>query len=525
MALHVLRSMLHSRSGERDLTEVLPLPEQMRWIPFPAANGSYALVIGGDANSDIVAFATVTEDGNSTVAYSKCVRGSNTGPPLTQEEVMELPLLAPFNYNNKSDSSPQGSSSFSSIATWYLLAVPDNGLLIHNDEFLPSFYEALQNVELGQQLDAEAITGRSERYANQNQPSSSALQDFDHPNLHDQVSAHAGSLRNSATPTSSPRMSIDKVDNQDLSRLMKGLRDPKSEQLLKQIPGPGEITFEEQTDFPEMVARRLLVGWEKPSGNAIYAYMRSTRGSHVINFFARRASDHDQHLIQATHLALHHVMFPFNKVFPENVDSIETRARRRLTVLVKWYFIAAGIVRDRILKETKDFPKLFREALEYIARRTQCEGSVASSAITVDTVAQTSNGGNTGPCKDEMRTPLHSLSETVSQWSTANEDLPILAEGVEHSSPEITTQAEEHPEDVDDVSPTVDKIFHDIEMSISDNKAEDDKDRKEQADIRKQVKKLEQKAQIINRRIISRKQRLTKSRNELRRGTGGVGVS
>jgi hypothetical protein len=37
--------------------------------------------------------------------------------------------------------------------------------------------------------------------------------------------------------------------------------------------------------------------------------------------------------------------------------------------MVKWYFIAAGIVKDVVLQETKAYPERLRSALEYIAAR------------------------------------------------------------------------------------------------------------------------------------------------------------
>ncbi|EDU46138.1 predicted protein [Pyrenophora tritici-repentis Pt-1C-BFP] len=37
--------------------------------------------------------------------------------------------------------------------------------------------------------------------------------------------------------------------------------------------------------------------------------------------------------------------------------------------MVKWYFIAAGIAKDCVLRETKAYPERLRSALEYIAKR------------------------------------------------------------------------------------------------------------------------------------------------------------
>lgn len=511
--------MIYNGGGERDLTELLPPPEQMKWISFPAAIGSHALVVGGDAHVDIVAFPAAIEDGRSTVAYSKCLHGSNTGPTLTQEEVTELPLFAPFNYNNKLDDGPQRPSSFSTVVIWYLLAIPDNGLIVHNDEFLPSFYEALRNIEIGQKIGAELAVPGSEEHTLQKGRSSPASQVHGYSKLAEDLSTHAGSMRSNVTTHPSPQTCVAQAGNQDLHTLLQYLGEGDEEELLGLIPGPCNVTFEEQTSFPEMLGKKLLVGWETPNRNAIYAYIRPTRGSHVVNYFAEGFPEENRQPIQATQLALHEIMYPFSKVYPENVHSIELRDRRRLTALVKWYFIAAGIIRDRILRETKDYPRLIKEALQYIRRRTQSEENVASNAISMDTFFEPSNERAMEQFTNEIRSPLPSLSGTLSQWSTADEDLPILAEGVGRPSLNITNQSMELVAEADDTSRSVEDILHDIEMRVSADKADEDADQRENAEIRRQVRHLEQRAQIIEGKIASRKRRLTKSRNSLRRGT------
>ena len=48
---------------------------------------------------------------------------------------------------------------------------------------------------------------------------------------------------------------------------------------------------------------------------------------------------------------------------------MEQSERAQLTLMVKWYFVAAGVAKDCVLKETKAYPKRLRYTLEYIAKR------------------------------------------------------------------------------------------------------------------------------------------------------------
>jgi hypothetical protein len=97
--------------------------------------------------------------------------------------------------------------------------------------------------------------------------------------------------------------------------------------------------------------------------------MQLTGAYHGIKFYVVDAQGHDKKMISAADVAKQQVMHPFDKTYPKDSHDIDQNERARLTLMVKWYFIAAGIAKDCVLKETKAYPGRLRSALEYIAQQ------------------------------------------------------------------------------------------------------------------------------------------------------------
>ena len=139
--------------------------------------------------------------------------------------------------------------------------------------------------------------------------------------------------------------------------------------LLKNLPGPDEVQFVNQDFLPNAQPRKLFMGHHKEHGNDIYAYMRKSRKYHEIKFYTEDTRAPSKTAISSEDVAKQSILHPFNKTYPEGTHSIGQDEKARLTLMVKWYFIAARIAKDCVLRETKAYPERLLSALEYIAKR------------------------------------------------------------------------------------------------------------------------------------------------------------
>jgi hypothetical protein len=110
--------------------------------------------------------------------------------------------------------------------------------------------------------------------------------------------------------------------------------------------------------------------------------------------------------IRSEDVAKQRILHPFDKTFPKGTHSIGQDEKARLTLMVKWYFIAAGIAKDCVLRETKAYPERLRSALEYIAKRM---GAASVRAPIVGYERQTepkTTSEEVSPTTDESH-PIH----------------------------------------------------------------------------------------------------------------------
>ena len=102
MALSIIKQRI-AYYGAGDLIAALPAHDLMNWVPHPAATPPKALVIGTSGGRDILAFMKSLGGSPRRVQY--CFRPANrrlnasTAQPLTLDEVVKLPLNAPFRYS------------------------------------------------------------------------------------------------------------------------------------------------------------------------------------------------------------------------------------------------------------------------------------------------------------------------------------------------------------------------------------------------------------------------------------------
>lgn len=427
MSLDAIRNRLSSHGGESDLIDLLPSHELMRWMYYPGANASSALVVGTDEHADLLAFAAHAADGQTRVEYVRCSGDIESAKALTQEEVMQLALCAPFKYN--ASTSPHEQANFRTVIEWYLFGLVENNLTYDLDEYCPRFSEALRNIEVGQLLDQEAITSIQRTAVLPPDQTESTLDSRSacRTAVNRTSDAGQGTTRRSTTQTGFATSQLSDGSNSDLRKLLDYLDRTNTQGLLAHIPAPSDLHFEEQEEsLQDALPKKLLVGYEKTTRNTIFAYMRRTREFHAVHFYAESSHGKDRQVINAGQLVQHEILHPFDKSYPEDTFPVDAKDRARLTLLVKWYFIAAGVVTDRVLKETKDYPRRLRDALEYIAQRTEPAEIIPTDEASIEQTASELLGKyKASSSSDKGMSPFSSPPTTPCQWSTANEELPL----------------------------------------------------------------------------------------------------
>ncbi|KAL1798811.1 hypothetical protein ACET3X_002848 [Alternaria dauci] len=156
--------------------------------------------------------------------------------------------------------------------------------------------------------------------------------------------------------------------NPDLRCLREYLEQHNTLYLLDNIPDADDVKFVDQTYILEAQPKKLFVGSHAKSGDDIYAYMvmLQQRGFHEIRFYVETANGYKT-MIPAETTGKQRLLHPFSKTYPKTAGPSEPADRARFTLMIKWYFIAAGVATDCVLRETKNYPGRFRLALEYIA--------------------------------------------------------------------------------------------------------------------------------------------------------------
>ncbi|KAH8696771.1 hypothetical protein GQ44DRAFT_634215 [Phaeosphaeriaceae sp. PMI808] len=361
MALSIIRRRI-AYYGADDLIAALPAHNLMNWVPHPAATPPTALVIGAYDGRDILAF--MKSFGGSPRKVQYCFRPANrrlnasTAQPLTLDEVVKLPLNAPFRYN--ADTSEPGKSNFGIVIQWYFMGLIEHEVDYDYIKYCPRLHNALKKI------DAEK---RAERESERPEPQ-------EPKGAQDQRSGHRGNpgieaeiTRQLVTPVKSPLVSMSDDEHSDLDKLHSYLDSYGALYLLKNVPDPDEVQFVNQDFFLDAQPRKLFMGHHNEQGNDIYAYMRKSRKFHEIKFYIEDTRAPSKTAIRSEDVAKQRILHPFDKTYPKGTHSIGQDEKARLTLMVKWYFIGAGIAKDCVLRETKAYPERLRSALEYIAKR------------------------------------------------------------------------------------------------------------------------------------------------------------
>ncbi len=383
--------------GAGHVLESLPSTDSVRWVHLPTATPPTALVLGSVKGRDILAYMLKFGDKPREVHYCS-VPANRTNPTssmqtLLQDDIVRLPLDVPFRYN--AETSKNGKRRFSMVVKWYFLA---KGLIEgpfgDYADYTKRFNFALRLIEQGQQADKKS---GHERRSRRSQPDPAINEEIiegeDETNVYrlrsgDRVNGRVvkesdsppSTRRRMRTPRArSPSSEVDDEENRDLVKLQEYLDSHDVLHLLQNIPEADEVQFAEQDFMPNALPKKLFVGHTNEDRNDIYAFMRPSRNHHEINYFFED-SDGSHHAMNADQTVKQHIYHPFNKTFPTESTDVDQSDKARLSLVIKWYFLASGVAQNIVLRETKAFPERMRFALEYIARRMDCIQSTLSPA-------------------------------------------------------------------------------------------------------------------------------------------------
>nr|BAI44786.1 hypothetical protein [Alternaria alternata] len=363
MALSIIKQRI-AYYGAGDLIAALPAHNSMKWVSHSVATPPEALVIGTCDGRDILAFMGSVGGSPRRVQYclKPADRGHNasTAPSLAPDEVVKLSLDAPFRYS--ADTSEPGKRNLDIVVQWYFMNIIE--LDVDYVKYCQQFYKALQDIDAKKRAEGEFGTPEPEAPRRAQDQRSS---------YHGRPSPEAKGTKQLVTPDKSlgecPLISMGGDEHTDLDRLHDYLGSHGVLYLLKNLPGADEVRFVHQDFFLDAQPRKLFVGYHKERGNDIYAYMRKPREYHRIEFYIEDTHALSRTVIRSEDVAKQRILHPFNKTYLEGAHRIGQDEKARLTLMVKWYFVAAGVAKNCVLRETKAFPERLRSALEYIAER------------------------------------------------------------------------------------------------------------------------------------------------------------
>ncbi|KAL5395883.1 hypothetical protein PMIN03_013002 [Paraphaeosphaeria minitans] len=157
----------------------------------------------------------------------------------------------------------------------------------------------------------------------------------------------------------------------DQDRVREYLDSSGAKSLLENIPAPDQVRFDDQEILQNAPRQRLLIGHHAETGDAVYAYILQSGASHTVAFSAEDTRGQPNVGISHADVARQHILYPFNKTFPQDGRCLGRADKARLAIVVRWYFIATGRTKLRSPKSLQTFCKQFCSALRYIVNRSE----------------------------------------------------------------------------------------------------------------------------------------------------------
>jgi hypothetical protein len=385
MSLRQVREKLRHEPDGKQLLESLPSHNSFTWIPwksFGTVDLPEALVLGTNNGRDIVAFVTQKGDKPHEVRYCSKPKGISSGYStnrLSQDEVVTMSLDVPFKYN--ADLSKGNKRKFSVIVKWYFMV---RGLLNHAlsgdiDDWCRILLNALQKIANASAHEkGKGNRGRGSLKASREMPA--VIQNSPEPvernSTYGLRSAQRGENGHTVEeapspvrPQPEPRQTRATGGPSDYEVLSDYLEERNLSYLLKNIHEADELEWFDGRLSPESLPKKLYLGKNQNNDN-IYAHIRVSRGTHSVHCWSRDLTKKIGGItLQHQDIGKQTIVHPFNKTYTKDRRSLTTADQDRLDVLVKWYFIAAGIATNIVLRETPSYPDRLVDTLAYIADR------------------------------------------------------------------------------------------------------------------------------------------------------------
>ena len=366
MSLEDVREHLTSL-GYGCYLEALPTPNSLIWKQYRTEP---ALVIGKKDESDVIAYLTQYRDRKREPRYCLSTNSDTGDGELlwTQDAVLKMPLFAPF--NNIAVCVPSVMKrKLAILVRFYFLW---KGHLPQHDGDLTKFCTELGRVLKGIYWEGEDMVpedGEADMFEESPEPNDPARA-FGLRSASRDGAKSVGNGEDIEQPkftTNTPHRK-GKEANPYLVRLLNYLSERKSLYLLDNIPDVEAMQFTDQTQMADARPKKLFVGSHAESGCDIYAYMIQTEQRSEVRFYAEGIGFRSA--IRCEDVGHQRILHPFSKTCPKATTvPLTTADRARLTLIVKYYFIVAGIATDCVLKEAKTFPERLRTVLGYIAER------------------------------------------------------------------------------------------------------------------------------------------------------------
>lgn len=379
MALAAFKSGM-AKYGVAHILDSLPSHESFEWTHLSAASPPIALIIGTHGANNVLAFLMKLGDKPREVRY--CLKPKDittsfsTIRTVTQDDVLQFSLKAPFKYT--AEGSKGGKRKFSMVIRWYFMA---RGLITSaftgdDTDNSKRFADGLRRIDarrLAENGGREEVPNDSresptiEDSLEIEEPGSSYSLRSRRQTITGPHHQQTGDERSTTPDDTSTVAGASENDVSDYVKLLQYLSSHRMSYLLQNLPEADEVQFVNQKRIPEARPKKLFIGHHAKTNQEIYAYMRPTKGHHEINFFVETEYGFAT-TISSEEVTKQRILHPFNKTYPKG-SAVDQGDRARLTLIVKWYFIAAELARDIVLKETKAYPDRLRSGLEYIAQR------------------------------------------------------------------------------------------------------------------------------------------------------------
>jgi hypothetical protein len=291
------------------------------------------------------------------------------------------------------------------LIQWYFLSDGHNDIVYDIDEYCTRFHKALRNME--PQLRS---VGSPDNW-------NLSTRSFDAGGAPVSPETRCSPTQGWFTPPKEGSPGVGKGYHYE--KLVEFLGKDASPELLKDLPEPSFRDFdEEKTDFQNALDQKLPIGECKDTKTCIYAYMRGWGGHYRVELYVGEGGQRAQ--LKTTDVAKHTVYHPFDKTYPEDCQDIDKDGKARLSLLIKWYFVVAGVGDAGVLKEMNNYPERLRSMLRWVQDRMHLAAQVDNYEENSNRLSVPDEGSTKPPSPTEASCAL-SLEATGQMLSGPNE--------------------------------------------------------------------------------------------------------